>query len=156
MKIRKKENNNKIVCFYPEHTLQKASSKSTVRTVIALANKKQGQLYTLEPSTTLFLPFLCLFLHLFSNLTLSFAIVRIHTIRRGLQKNGQRAFPWVLGSLWWLDHESEQHGWQFVSVWSILVKFSTFYWPQRHMNSNNGDRRRRSFSFGYIFGDFSR
>ena len=41
-----------------------------------------------------------------------------------------------------------------LSVWSILVKFSIFYRPQRHANSNNGVRRRRSFSFGYIYGDF--
>ena len=89
-------------------------------------------------------------------LTLSCAIVRIRTIGRGLQKNGQRTFAWVLGSLWWLGQEREQHGQHFVSVWSILVKFSIFYRPQRHANSNNGDGRRRSFSFGYIFGDFSR
>ena len=36
---------NNIVWFYPERALQKAISKSTVKTVIALANKKQGQLY---------------------------------------------------------------------------------------------------------------
>ena len=35
-----------------ERALQKAISKSTVRTVIALANRKQGQSYTFEPSTT--------------------------------------------------------------------------------------------------------
>ena len=33
-------------------TLQKAISKSTVRTVIALAKRKQGQSYAFEPSTT--------------------------------------------------------------------------------------------------------
>ena len=43
-----------------------------------------------------------------------------------------------------------------LSAWSILVKFSIFQRPQRHANSNNGDRRRRSFSFGYIYGDFLR
>jgi len=43
--IRKKENGNIIVWFYPERAPQKAISKSTVKTVIALANKKQGQLY---------------------------------------------------------------------------------------------------------------
>jgi len=44
-KIRKKENsnNNNIVWFYPERALQKAISRSTVKTVIALANKKHGQ-----------------------------------------------------------------------------------------------------------------
>ena len=95
-------------------------------------------------------------LHTACRLTLSCAIVQIRTIRRDLQKNGQRTFAWVLGSLWWLDQEREQHGRHFVSVWSIVVKFSIFYQPQRHANSNNGDGRRRSFSFGYIFGDFSR
>jgi len=45
--MRKKENgnNDNIVWFYPERALQKAISKSTVKTVIALANKKQGQSY---------------------------------------------------------------------------------------------------------------
>ena len=37
-----------------------------------------------------------------------------------------------------------------------LVKFAILYLPQRRANSNIGDGRRRSFSFGYIFGDFSR
>ena len=88
-------------------------------------------------------------------LTLSFVIIQIRTMGRGLQKNGQRAFAWVFGSLWWLDQEREQHGEPFVSVWLILVKFSIFYWPQWQVNSNNGDRRQRYFSFSYIFGDFS-
>ena len=79
----------------------------------------------------------------------------LNTIRRSLQKNGQRAFAWVLGCLWWLDQEREQDGQHFVSVWSILVKFSTFYWPQQHVNSNNGDGRWRSFSFSYFWGFFS-
>ena len=47
-----------MVCFYPERVLQKTMSKSTVRTVIALANRKQGQLYTFEPSTFVFKLFL--------------------------------------------------------------------------------------------------
>ena len=43
MKIRKKENSYNLVCFYPGRVPQKAISKSTVRTFIALANRKQGQ-----------------------------------------------------------------------------------------------------------------
>ena len=43
-------------------------------------------------------------------LTLSFVIIQIRTMGRGLQKNGQHAFAWVFGSLWWLDQEREQHG----------------------------------------------
>ena len=43
IKIRKKENINNIICFHPERVPQKAISKSTVRTVIALANKRQGR-----------------------------------------------------------------------------------------------------------------
>ena len=63
MKIRKKkENSSKIVCFYPECALQKAITKSTVRTVIALANKKQGQSYTFEPSTTFFVTCACFYI----------------------------------------------------------------------------------------------
>jgi len=44
-KIRKQRNsnNNNFVWFYLERTLQKAISKSTVKTVIGLAYKKQGQ-----------------------------------------------------------------------------------------------------------------
>ena len=58
-KIRKKENSNNIVWFYPERALQKAIWKSTVKTVIALANKQgQGLSYTCTS---------CLLLHLFSN-----------------------------------------------------------------------------------------
>ena len=44
----------------------------------------------------------------------------------------------------------------FLSVWSILVKFAIFFLPQRHANSNIGDGRQRSFIFGYTLGDFSR
>ena len=52
IKITKKENRNNTVCFYPARALQKALSKSTCRTVIALgplANRKQGPSYTFEP-----------------------------------------------------------------------------------------------------------
>ena len=90
------------------------------------------------------LPVSCKGSSTFLQLTLSCAIIQIRTIARGLQKNGQHTFGWVLGSLWWLDQEREQHGRHFVPVWSILVKFSIFYRPQRHANSNNGDGRRRS------------
>ena len=55
-----------ICAFYPERALQKAISKlsllSTVKTVIALASKKQGQSYTFEPSTTLFVPRACFYI----------------------------------------------------------------------------------------------
>jgi len=46
--MRKKvnSNDNNIVWFYLERALQKAISKSTVQTVIALANKKQGQSFS--------------------------------------------------------------------------------------------------------------
>ena len=71
IKIRKKKKTAIIFycCFYPERTLQKAISKSTVRTVITLAKRKQGQSYTSEPLTTFFVPCACftfvfkLFLH---------------------------------------------------------------------------------------------
>ena len=53
MKIRKKENINNIACFYHERAPQKAILKSAVRTVIALASRKQVQSYTFEFSTTL-------------------------------------------------------------------------------------------------------
>ena len=56
MKIRKNENSYNLVCFYPGRAPQKAISKSTIRTVIALANRKHGQSYTIESSTTLFVP----------------------------------------------------------------------------------------------------
>ena len=60
--MRKKENSNNIVCFYPERAPQKAISKSIVRTVTALANRKQGQSYTLESSTNLFVPCACFYI----------------------------------------------------------------------------------------------
>ena len=60
-KNKKKEDGNNIVCFYPERALQKAISKSNVRTVIALANRKQGQSYMFEPLTTLFVPCACFY-----------------------------------------------------------------------------------------------
>ena len=41
-------------------------------------------------------------------------------------------------------------------VWSILVKFTIFYLPQRLASSNIGNGGRRFFSPGYIFGDFFR
>ena len=48
-----------MVWFYPERALQKAIWKSTVKTVIALANKQgQGRSYTYTS---------CLLLYLFSN-----------------------------------------------------------------------------------------
>ena len=61
IKIRKKKKTAIIFycCFYPERTLQKAISKSTVRTVITLAKRKQGQSYTFEPSTNFFVPCSC-------------------------------------------------------------------------------------------------
>ena len=66
IKIRKKENNNNIICLYPERTLQKAISKSTVRTVIVFAHRKQGQPYTFNNFNNNTCT-LCLCLHLFSN-----------------------------------------------------------------------------------------
>ena len=62
MKIRKKENSYNLVCFYPGRVPQKAISKSTIRTVIALANRKHGQSYTVESSTTLFVPCACFYI----------------------------------------------------------------------------------------------
>ena len=62
MKIRKKENSYNLVCFYPGRVPQKAISKSTIRTVIALENRKHGQSYTVESSTTLFVPCACFYI----------------------------------------------------------------------------------------------
>ena len=61
-KVQKKKTSNNIVCFYPERALQKAVSKSTVRTVIALANRKQGQSYTFEPSTAFLVSCACFYI----------------------------------------------------------------------------------------------
>ena len=61
-KSEKKENGNNIVCFYPERALKEAISKSTVRTVFALANRKQGQSYTFDPSTTFFVLCACFYI----------------------------------------------------------------------------------------------
>ena len=54
-----------IVCFYPERAPQKAISKTTVRSVIALANRKQGQSYMFESSITLFVPYACFYIFFF-------------------------------------------------------------------------------------------
>ena len=62
MKIGEKENSYNLVCFYPECAPQRAISKSTIRTVIALANRKRGQSYTVESSTTLFVPCACFYI----------------------------------------------------------------------------------------------
>ena len=42
--------------------LKEAISKSTVRTVFALVKRKQGQLYTFDPSTTFFVPCACFYI----------------------------------------------------------------------------------------------
>ena len=65
IKIRKKENSNNIICFHPERVPEKAISKSTVRTVIALANRKQGQSYTFESSTNFYLYLVLVFTFVF-------------------------------------------------------------------------------------------
>ena len=49
-----------MFCSYPERVPQKAISKSTAR--IALANRRQGQSYTFESSTTLFVPCACFYI----------------------------------------------------------------------------------------------
>ena len=64
-----------IVCFYPERAPQKAISKTTVRSVIALANRKQGQSYMFESSITLFVPYACFYI--FSNV-----LNKLHIILR--------------------------------------------------------------------------
>ena len=96
--------------------------------------------------------------------TLSLAIGRIHPIvkdregsGRGLQKNCQRAFPLVLGGLWWVDQKKENNMGDNFAV--CLINFSQtfdYYGPKRHANFNNGDGTRRSCSFSYILGDFCR
>ena len=92
-------------------------------------------------------------LHLLFNRSQSCEFVRSEVVRRKVVSVHLHE-SLVLGSLWWLDQERNNMGDNLLSVWSILVKFSIFYRPQRHANSNNGVRRRRSFSFGYIYGDF--
>ena len=58
--LRKTGNDNNMFCFYPERAPQKAISKPTAR--IALANRRQGQSYTFESSTTLFVPCACFYI----------------------------------------------------------------------------------------------
>ena len=83
MKIRKNENSYNLVCFYPGRAPQKAISKSTVRTFIASANRKHGQSYTFESSTTLFFPVL-VFTFIFK------LFIQLHTILRIID-----VFHWV-------------------------------------------------------------
>ena len=65
IKIRKKHTLIVLFVFILSARPQKAISKSTVRTVITSANRKQGQSYTFESSTThsttLFVPCACFF-----------------------------------------------------------------------------------------------
>ena len=83
MKIRKNENSYNLVCFYPGRARQKAISKSTFRTFIASANRKHGQSYTFESSTTLFFPVL-VFTFIFK------LFIQLHTILRIIE-----VFHWV-------------------------------------------------------------
>ena len=81
--------------------------KSTVRTVIALANKKQGQSYTFEPSTTFFVPCACFhicfqtFLH----------VNKLHTnrkdINRGILLNLEAVYVERLFSNWSFAREGK-------------------------------------------------
>ena len=50
------------MCFYPERAPQKAIKKSAVRSVLVSANEKQGQSYTFESSTTLFVHCACFYI----------------------------------------------------------------------------------------------
>ena len=82
-KIRKNENSYNLVCFYPGRAPQKAISKSTLGTFIALANRKQGQSYTFKSSTTLVFPVL-VFAFVFKLFN------KLHTISRIID-----VFHWV-------------------------------------------------------------
>ena len=76
MKIRRNENSYNLVCFYPGRAPQKAISKSTVRNFIASANRKHGQSYAFESSTTLIFPVL-VFTFVFK-----LFFIQLHTILR--------------------------------------------------------------------------
>ena len=96
--------------------------------------------------------------------TLSLAIGRIHPIvkdregsGRGLQKNCQRAFPLVLGGLWWVDQKKKKRTtWETIllCVWSILVKFSIYYGPERHANFNNATEHEDPAALAIFLGIF--
>ena len=64
-----------------ERALQKAISKSPVRTVIALANRKQGpgQSSPFEPSTAFFIPLVLVFTFVFK---LFLHVNKLHTNRK--------------------------------------------------------------------------
>ena len=94
-------------------------------------------------------------LHLLFNRSQSYELVRSEGVRRKMVSVHLHE-SWVLGSLWWLDQERKQHGRQFAVC---MINFGQIFYiltTSAHANSNNGDRRRRSFSFGYIYGDFLR
>ena len=77
-----------LQCVFSRAT-QKAISKSTVRTVIALAIRKQGQSYTFESSTTLFVPCVCFYICFQTFLN------KLHTILRdnsGISLNLQAVY----------------------------------------------------------------
>ena len=61
MNKNKKRKGKILFVFILSVRSRKSFSKSNVRTVIALANRKQGQSYMFKPSTTLFVPCACFY-----------------------------------------------------------------------------------------------
>ena len=129
MKIRKNENSYNLVCFYPGRAPQKAISKSTVRTFIASANRKHGQSYTFESSTTLFFPVL-VFTFIFK------LFIQLHTILRIID-----VFHWVYKPFifkiffYQISKSFAREGKKFTPFTSLVAKLKEIKCPSKSTGS---------------------
>ena len=128
MKIRKNQNSYNLVCFYPGRAPQKAISKSTVRTFIASANRKHGQSYTFESSTTLFFPVL-VFTFFFKLFTQLHTILRIIGVFHWVYK------PLIFKIYFQISKLFAREGKQFTPFTSLVAKLKEIKCPSQSTES---------------------
>ena len=125
MKIRKNENSYNLVCFYPGRAPQKAISKSTVRTFIASANRKHGQSYTFESSTTLFFPAL-VFIFVFKLFVQASHYIKDNRWFHWVYK------PFILNIFYRISKSFSREGKQFTPLTSLVAKLKEIVCKQKH------------------------
>ena len=128
MKIRKNENSYNLVCFFPGCARQKAISKSTVRTFIASANRKHGQSYTFESSTTLFFPVL-VFTFIFK------LFIQLHTILRIIDVFHWVYKPFIFKIFFQISKLFAREGKQFTPFTSLVAKLKEIKCPSQSTES---------------------
>ena len=128
MKIRKNQNSYNLVCFYPGRAPQKAISKSTVRTFIASANRKHGQSYTFESSTTLFFPVL-VFTFVFK------LFIQLHTILRIIGVSHWVYKPLIFKIFFQISKLFAREGKQFTPFTSLVAKLKEIKCPSQSTES---------------------